>query len=416
MSTKLPIESSIKTGCVWYISKYVVPPGMGSAGLRGFLLMKELAKEGNRVVVITSDSIQFAKVPVFTESYLKQTIDQVDVWWVKTYKYQVAKSFKRILSWIDFELSLFQFPKEQLPNPDVVVISSLSLLTIMNGLWLRWVYNCRLVFEIRDIWPLTLTEEGGYTKNSILIRFLALIEKIGYRYADEIVGTVQNLGEHVHNILGYHRNVHCIPMGIDESAETELLPLPIDYIQKYIPSESLIVAHIGSIGIANALETFLACASEMSDHKHIHFLLIGDGDLKEEYVRRYGSLPNITFAPKIKKEMVHSAILHCDLVYFGTHPSEVWKYGQSLNKVIDYMNAGKPIIASFDGFPSMINEADCGIFVPPGDKESLRQAILNFSSMSSEDREKLGDRGKQWIRKFRTYDVLAKQYAKILFD
>lgn len=50
-------------GCIWYVSKYVSPPGMGSAGGRGYLLMRELARAGDRVLTITPDSNQLAHVP-----------------------------------------------------------------------------------------------------------------------------------------------------------------------------------------------------------------------------------------------------------------------------------------------------------------------------------------------------------------
>ena len=42
--------------------------------------------------------------------------------------------------------------------------------------------------------------------------------------------------------------------------------------------------------------------------------------------------------------MVQSVLSRCDLLYFSVHVSTVWKYGQSLNKVIDYMLAGKPVV------------------------------------------------------------------------
>ena len=70
---------------------------------------------------------------------------------------------RRILSWLDFEWQLLGLPKEKLQTPDVVIVSSLSLLTILNGLLWKVRYKCRLIFEVRDIWPLTVTEEGGFT-------------------------------------------------------------------------------------------------------------------------------------------------------------------------------------------------------------------------------------------------------------
>src|SRR5690606_15382674 len=108
--------------------------------------------------------------------------------------------------------------KERLPAPNAVIVSSLSLLTIFNGVLLRRRYKCRLIFEIRDIWPLTITEVGGFSRWNPLVFGLGLIEKWGYRSADAIVGTMPNLGEHVADVLGYPRVTHCIPMGVDEAA------------------------------------------------------------------------------------------------------------------------------------------------------------------------------------------------------
>ncbi len=94
--------------CAWYVSKYVTPPGKGSAGGRGYLLMKELARESTRVVIITSDSNHLAKVPELDQPYFRQSVDGMDLWWVRTHKYTVAKSVRRVLSWVDFEWRLFR--------------------------------------------------------------------------------------------------------------------------------------------------------------------------------------------------------------------------------------------------------------------------------------------------------------------
>jgi len=402
-------------GCIWYVSKYVSPPGMGSAGGRGYLLMRELARAGDRVVIITSDSNQLAQVPSLGQPYVLQSVDGMDLWWIRTCKYQVAKSFRRVLSWLDFEWRLSRMPKKKLPIPDVIIVSSLSLLTILNGFLLRRQYGCRLVFEVRDIWPLTLIEEGGFKRYNPLIKLLGIVERQGYRHADAIVGAMPNLGEHVAKVLGYERSVACVPMGYDEQEIAKALPLPEGYARDYIPEAKFVVAYVGSVGITNALNDFLECASQLSGHPGIHFLLVGDGDLRTEYMNRYGHLPNVSFGARVRKEMVQAVLERCDLLYFSTHASEVWRYGQSLNKVVDYMLSGKPIVASYSGFPSMINEADCGCFVPAGDVEALRAAILRFVAMDTGVREDTGRRGRQWVLKHRSYATLARLYRTILF-
>lgn len=104
--------------CIWYLSKYVAPPAKASAGGRGYLIMCELARMGHRCVVITSDSNMLTEVPKLEEAYLRQDVDGLELWWVRTLKYQFAKSSRRILSWLDFEWRLWRMPKASLPRPD----------------------------------------------------------------------------------------------------------------------------------------------------------------------------------------------------------------------------------------------------------------------------------------------------------
>jgi len=407
--------SAASEPCVWYVSKYVSPPARASAGGRGYLIMRELARRGIRCAVITSDSNQLAEVPDLTEPYRLQQVDGLVLIWVKTFKYSIAKSVRRILSWLHFEWRLLFLPLDKLPRPDTVVVSSLSLLTILNGLRWRRRFGCRLILEIRDIWPLTIVEEGGFSRRNPLVLGLGLIESLGYRKADAIVGTMPNLGAHVEQVLGHSRPVHCIPMGIDQTALEPHAPLPDTYVQSYLSSGQFVVAHVGSIGIANALDTFFECAEAMRDNPRVRFLVVGEGDLRQHYQSRYAHLPNLCFAPRVAKLMVPAVLERCDLLYFAAHESRVWDYGQSLNKVIDYMLSGKPVLASYTGFPSMINEARCGEFVPARSLEALKSAIEKFAEMSPQERADMGQRGRDWLLANRQYETLASQYQQLMF-
>lgn len=401
--------------CVWYISKYVGMPDASSAGGRGYLLMRELARRGIASVVVTSDSNQLTRVPVLEQPYVFTESDGVQMCWVRTLKYQVAKSARRILSWVDFEWRVWRMPHQHLPRPDVIVVSSLSLLTVLNGFWLRWRYRARLVVEIRDIWPLTIVEEGGFSPRNPMVLGLGLIEKLAYRHADAIVGTMPNLQEHVAEVLGEARPVACVPMGVDERLLTEVEPLPADYATEHIPAGKFVIGYAGTIGITNALDTFLECARRLKDSPELHFLLVGEGDLRERYKRDYSDVTNLSIAPRVPKRMVQSVLARCHLLYFSVHPSRVWRYGQSLNKVIDYMLSGKPIVASYTGYPSMINEAACGGYVPAGDIDALQTEILRLAAMPPEQLEAMGARGRAWLLEHRSYDVLASDFLKVLF-
>jgi glycosyltransferase involved in cell wall biosynthesis len=377
--------------------------------------MREFARMGYRSVVITSDSNQLVEVLQLEQPYHFQEVDGIQLCWVRTLKYTVAKSLRRVLSWLDFEWRLWRLPKDNMPVPDVIIVSSLSLLTILNGLLLRRRYRCRMVLEIRDIWPLTIIEEGGFGRWNPLVLGLGFIEKLGYRHADALVGTMPNLSEHVTAVMGRTMSTHCIPMGVDEMALARAKELSDDYVEKHIPRDKFIVAYVGTIGITNALDTLFDCVGSMKDDARIHFLIVGEGDLRAHYQRKYAHLSNLTFAPRVPKEMVQSVLSHCDLLYFSVHVSTVWKFGQSLNKVIDYMLAGKPVLASYTGYPSMINEANCGSYVPAGDIDALRQEVKRYAAMPTLQRETIGRRGREWILANRRYETLAQNYLAILF-
>ncbi len=400
--------------CIWYISKYVCPAGYDGTGTRAFYLMQNIAKKNYEAVIISSDSNHCVKVPEIHSNAMTEKINGVHFHWIKTLKYVKTNSVKRILSWLDFELKLFLYDKKNIPRPDAIIISSLSLLTILNGLLLKKKYKTKLIFEIRDIWPLTLVEEGRFSKYNPFIIVLSLIEKLGYKHSDRIVGTMPNLSEHVES-LGIKKKAYCIPMGIEDDTIKDIKPLPKDYIRDYIPRNKFIISHLGSIGLTNAIDNLLNCATKMQSYENIHFLIVGVGDLLESLREKYSNLHNVTFAPRVEKEMVPSILERCDLTYFTTVDSKVWRYGQSLNKIIDYMHNGKPIVAEYSGYPSMINESKCGVFIKNEDIDCLEDNFINFYNMDRKKLIEIGNKGKDWLIHNRKYNKLADKYLELIF-
>lgn len=376
--------------------------------------MREFARMGLSPTVFCANTSHLFEGHAVSGSSQVETVDGIEICWLKIRPYRGAKSIGRILSWIEFEWRLWRLPKAQFERPQTIIISSLSLFTILTGLFLRRHYRCRLIFEVRDIWPLTLVAEGGFSRWNPLVMMLQWIEKLGYRRSDAIVGTMPNLQQHVYELINSRPPVFCIPMGVDDGQLASRQALPEGYRQEHIPVNKFIVCHAGTIGGTNALGTLLHTARLMRDNPHIHFLIVGEGDLRSDYSRSVADLPNITFAPAVPKTMVHSLLQECDLLYFATYRSKVWDYGQSLNKVVDYMLAGKPIVASHSGYPSMINEAHCGSFVPSEDATALCDALTKYSTMNKEELADMGSRATDWIMKNRNYKSLGLQYAEII--
>lgn len=405
----------MKGKTVWFISKYLWLPLGKEAGGRSYELMREVVEQGHRCVMFVSDSSHLFEAPAFTGSHLVEDCDGVTVCWIRTMKFGRAQSIRRVLSWISFEWKLLWLSKSAFPRPDVVVASSLSLLSVFSGLAFKFRYRARFVFEIRDIWPLTLLSTGSWSRRNPLIIALGWVERLGYARADAIVGTMPNLGEHVAAVLGHRTDVTCIPQGVAERTLTESATLPAGYLDDYLPCGHFIVGYAGTFGISNILGPVYEAVGLLQNDPRIHFVMVGSGGLLDDHKRRYAHLRNLTFAPWIPKGSVPTFLSNCDLLILSTDLAPYWRFGQSLNKLVDYMLAGKPIVAAYTGYESMLNEARSGSFVPADDPGALAKEIVRFADMEPEDREAMGGRGRAWLLENRLYSRLASEYAAVLF-
>jgi len=102
------------------------------------------------------------------------------------------------------------------------------------------------------------------------------------------------------------------------------------------------------------------------------------------------------------------------VLFLAAEDSRIWDFGQSLNKLLEYMLIGRPILAAYSGYPSMINEAGCGRFVPSSDFTALKEALLDFRDTPRLELEEIGLLGRRWVQEHRTYPTLATKYLEIL--
>ena len=399
---------------LWYITKYFAPEDAVSAGSRGWNLVKNLDNERYKTTVFTSDSNMFLRQGPNREAVEEYLKDGVRLVFLKTLKYTSSRSLRRIIGWLHFEFRLLSLSKRSYPRPDVILVSSLSIFTIASGLFFSWRYKSALIFEVRDIWPLTLVEEGGASRYNPAILLISWLEKLGYLRSDGIIGTMPNLDEHVKKVTGHNLAVSCLPMGVSNFQISNRQDLPDTFINRYFGTGKMTVVYAGSIGTTNALDVLFAAARICDSSNSIEFVVVGDGDLKQPYMELTQDLKNVRFAPKVPPNQVQAVLNEADVVYFSTFPSLVWNYGQSLNKIVDYMLAGKPIIGSYSGFYSMINEAECGYFVEANNAEALADIFFHILQMPPEDRVEMGRRGQKWITENRPYEGLAEEFADIL--
>ena len=156
---------------IWIINQYCGSKVHGM-NFRSWYFAKELKKKGyNPHIISASYSHLFYKLPITKGKFTLEDVDGIPFTWVKVSKYKGSQSIGRVLVMIQFMLNLFFLPKKKLKNPDVIIVSSLSPLPIINAYLWSIKYKAKLIFEVRDIWPLSLIEIGSFSKLNPLVLF-----------------------------------------------------------------------------------------------------------------------------------------------------------------------------------------------------------------------------------------------------
>jgi glycosyltransferase involved in cell wall biosynthesis len=390
------------------INEYAGSPYHGME-FRHYYLAKELVKKGHNVTIVSSSySHLFKNQP----KAKKENIDGINYLWLKTFNYGTSHDKRRVLKWFLFAFKIFFLPF-LLKKPDVIIVSPMAPFPILPAWFLSKIYKAKLIYEVKDIWPLSLIELGGFSKAHPFIRFMSWFEKFAINKSDIIVSNLQNYGQHLKEDLNIDKEFIWISNGVDLDELSYIEPLD-DKIKNQIPKDKFIVGYTGTIGVANALDSFCEAAKLLKDYKDIVFVIVGNGQEKENLLKTYDNLDNILFIDSIPKKQVQSMLKLFDVCYIGLQKENLFKYGVSPNKLFDYMYSGKPILYAIDsGKNNIVKLSNCGISVEAQNPRAIADGILSLYNMNKEDRKKLGQNGKKYVLEHFTYEKLARKYMKL---
>lgn len=391
---------------IWIINEYAGTPYHGME-FRHYYLAKELSKEFNITIVSSSYSHLFKKLP----TKKKETIDNIDYLWLKTFNYGSSHNKKRVLKWFLFMFKCFFLPFI-LKKPDIIVVSPMAPFPILPAWIISKMYKSKLIYEVKDIWPLSLIELGGFSRNHPFIKLMSWFEKFALNKSDSIVSNLQNYGEHIKN-LRINKNFYWISNGIDLDELKEIESIPNNIIEK-IPNDKFIIGYTGTVGVANTLDSFLESSKYVNDN--IAFVVVGDGQEKERLIDLYKNNDKIIFIEAVNKKQVQSLLSLFDICFLGWKNEKLYKYGTSANKIFDYMYSGKPILNAYSGKGDLVELYNCGLSVEAQNEKAIGVGIMKLYNMSKEERELLGCNGKKYVLENFTYANLSKKYIKLFKD
>lgn len=148
---------------------------------------------------------------------------------------------------------------------------------------------------------------------------------------------------------------------------------------------------VGRMSAEKGLHTLLAAIA--SSELPLRLLLVGDGPIEGELRRRAAELgleSRVRFLGRKDRAEIPSLIAASD----GTVLPSEW-YENAPLSLLESLALGRPVIASrIGGIPELLTEGETGWLFEPGDRDSLRGALGDWS----ESRERRELRGKRAFR------------------
>lgn len=384
---------------------------------RPFYLAREWMRLGHEVTIVAASFSHVRTVsPQLKGALTQEIVDGVTYHWLKTPAYQ-GNGFKRGLNILAFVLQLFRFAGFWVKTikPDLVISSSTHPLDNLPGKWIAHRAGAKLIYEVHDLWPLSLIELGGMSSRHPFIQLLQWSEKYAYRNANYVVSLLPKALPHMQaHGLSQEKFVY-IPNGVDITEWREKnFPLPVEHQQKLGIARSdakLLIGYAGAHGLANALDTIIDAARLLRDQP-VSFVLVGHGPEKArlEYRCVQEGLRNVLFLSSVAKESVPSFLAAMDVLYIGLKSEPLFRFGVSPNKLIDYMMAAKPILYAIAAGNDPVSEAKCGLSIPPENPNALVQAVRQMLAISETELDAMGMRGHDYCAQHHDYHDLARKF------
>jgi glycosyltransferase involved in cell wall biosynthesis len=180
--------------------------------------------------------------------------------------------------------------------------------------------------------------------------------------------------------------------------------------------EKIIVAYIGTIGLAHGLETLVDAATRLQNcAPEVLFLLVGEGAERPRIASLVHSrgLKNVRFVDQQVRENIPGYICLADVCVVLLKQDDIFKTVIP-TKMLEFMSCARPVILGVDGqAEKILKEAQAGICIEPENATDLVRAILRLAE-DAQLRKFLGCNGRRHILQHFSRRDTAVTYLDVL--
>ena len=395
---------------IWYISAYDQPLGKSS---RTYDFSIQLSNLGHEVTMFTNSYCHWTHTDKLKQKELFKIdeVNKVKVVWLKTFPYS-GNGIKRGINMLSNIFRILQVEKKIQQKPDIIIGPSVPIGTGWVAYKLADKYNIPFVYEVRDVWPIALVDDGGLSKKNPIYFIFRIIEKMLYKKASKILTTLKFIHQHVKESGANSNKIEWIPNGVDFSRFNKNFKFTGG------KKNTINVMYIGGFGQAHDVISLVKCAKLFSDKndKRFNFIIIGDGPKKNECIEfaRKHELVNIEFRGSVEKAEIPNLQENSDILIACVLDSKVYRFGVNLNKVYDFMASGRPVILSADVAEDPISMSKSGYVVKPQRPEQIHRALCKYITLDPKDRKKMGENGFRFVKENFDMKILGKKMNQAL--
>lgn len=359
---------------ILYIHQYFLTP-QEPGGTRSYWISQELIKRGHNVTMITGTNNAQHKEPK------EEMVDGIRVIYLPNQYSNYMGAGKRILSFVKFMFRAIVAGWKQ-KDVDLVFATSTPLTVGAVAIALKWTKGWKYVFEVRDLWPEGLIQEG--ITNPVVVWALRLLEKMSYHKAEHVIALSPGMRDGVMKVGTKDGVCTMVP---NMSKPDKFFPREpnIEIVEKFgINLDKFNLIHFGAMGFDNYNEYIVEAAklAQEQGKDRLNFILLGDGSTVptiKKMINDYG-LKNIQYLGNHKMNVVSDIVNCCSacIVSFRNIPILATN---SPNKMFDSLSAGKPIIVNSAGWTKdLVEEENCGCFVDPEKPQDLVDALEDIAN------------------------------------
>ncbi|MEM7253017.1 MAG: glycosyltransferase family 4 protein [Pseudomonadota bacterium] len=394
---------------IWLVNQYAIPP-TGQGGARHHNLALELSRRGHDVTILASPVSYITGRAAPGLDGIQDAGSGVRFRWIRSPDYR-GNSIGRVWNMVVFAARLLRRKwTAELPAPDVILGSSPHLFAAYAAARLAERWQVPFVMEIRDLWPETLITVGRFSERHPLVQVFRRLERACYRRARAIVSLLPNAARYLADYGVDEAKVHWVPNGV-RLAEYAAIAEPAS------SNERFCVMYAGTHGLANALDPIVDAAALLREPlPNVYFTFIGDGPAKAGLMARAAHLPNVEFRSSVPRNEVAEVLSEADAFVISLLDTPLYQYGISLNKLHEFLAAGRPVVLSGNAPGNPLELAPVGRITPPNDAKAIADAVAELARLPASERIAMGRRGRQYAMDHHDFAVLAARYEKALTD